>query len=128
MKDAKDESMIKAFKENVSVEIVAHLTLVGKSKQEVGLIVDEFSDLGIKKIVALRGDVAKGSFVAHQDGFKNTAEFVGASVWRAGKAGGTSVSVHRNHSPAITQYTYPMIKHMPSTRHLIILFAYMHAP
>ncbi len=72
----KSVGLIKAFKENVGVEIVAHLTLVGKSKQEVSLIVDEFSDLGIKKIVALRGDVAKGSFVAHQDGFKNTAEFV----------------------------------------------------
>ena len=63
--------LIKAFKESVNVEVVAHLTLVGKSKQELNFIVDEFSSMGVTKIVALRGDVAEGSFIAHQDGFQN---------------------------------------------------------
>ena len=72
----KSVGLIKAFKESVDVEVVAHLTLVGKSKQELSFIVDEFSSMGVTKIVALRGDVAEGSFIAHQDGFQNTAEFV----------------------------------------------------
>ena len=72
----KSMGLIKAFKDNVDVEVVAHLTLVGKNKQEVSFIVDEFRSIGITKIVALRGDLAQGAFVAHADGFKNTAEFV----------------------------------------------------
>ena len=72
----KSVGLVKAFKASVDVEVVAHLTLVGKSKQEVSFIVDEFSAMGVTKIVALRGDVAEGSFIANQDGFENTAEFV----------------------------------------------------
>jgi methylenetetrahydrofolate reductase (NADPH) len=72
----KSVGLVKAFKASVDVEVVAHLTLVGKSKQEVSFIVDEFSAMGVTKIVALRGDVAEGSFIVNQDGFQNTAEFV----------------------------------------------------
>ena len=68
--------LIKAFKESHNIDIVAHLTLVGKTKNQLDLIIDEFKELGVTKIVALRGDVAEGNFLAHKEGFENTSEFV----------------------------------------------------
>ena len=68
--------LIKAFKESHNIDIVAHLTLVGKTKNQLNLIIDEFKELGVTKIVALRGDVAEGNFLAHKEGFANTSEFV----------------------------------------------------
>ena len=68
--------LIKAFRENHDIDLVAHLTLVGKSKNQLKLIVNEFKELGVNKIVALRGDVAEGHFVGHKEGFTNTADFV----------------------------------------------------
>jgi methylenetetrahydrofolate reductase (NADPH) len=72
----KSIGLIKAFKEKTNIEIVAHLTLVGKSKANLIKIVNEFKSLGIKKIVALRGDSVEGKFQSHPDGFYNTADFV----------------------------------------------------
>ena len=51
----KSIGLIKAFKENTDIDIAAHLTLVGKSKDELSLIVDDFKLLGVNKIVAIRG-------------------------------------------------------------------------
>ena len=50
----KSVGLIKAFKEKTDIEIVAHLTLVGKSKKELSRIINEFKLLGIRKVVALR--------------------------------------------------------------------------
>ena len=72
----KSVGLIKAFRENTEIDIVAHLTLVGKSKEELSLIVNEFKSLGVKKVVALRGDSPDGKFQAHPSGFSNTADFV----------------------------------------------------
>ena len=68
--------LIKAFKNKTNVEIVAHLTLVGKSKSDLRTIIESFKTLGVNKIVALRGDSPEGKFHAHPDGFFNTADFV----------------------------------------------------
>ena len=65
----KSIGLIKAFKEKTNIEIVAHLTLVGKSKADLIKIVNEFKSLGIKKVVALRGDSLEGKFQSHPDGF-----------------------------------------------------------
>jgi len=72
----KSVGLIKAFKEKTDIEIVAHLTLVGKSKKELSRIINEFKLLGIRKVVALRGDSPDGEFKARADGFSNTADFV----------------------------------------------------
>ena len=72
----KSEGLIKAFKENTDIDIVAHLTLVGKSKEDIKKIIHEFKSLGVNKIVALRGDSLEGKFEAHPEGFFNTADFV----------------------------------------------------
>ena len=72
----KSEGLIRAFRENTDVDIVAHLTLAGKSRAELTEIIHKFKLLGVNKIVALRGDSLEGKFKAHPEGFFNTAEFV----------------------------------------------------
>jgi methylenetetrahydrofolate reductase (NADPH) len=72
----KSSGLIKEFKRETNVEVIAHLTLVGKSKSDLKRIIDEFKSLGVQKIVALRGDSPEGKFQAHPDGFYNTSDFV----------------------------------------------------
>ncbi|HEV7434032.1 MAG TPA: methylenetetrahydrofolate reductase [NAD(P)H] [Pseudorhizobium sp.] len=57
----------------------AHLTCVDASRDEVQAVVAEYKTLGVRHIVALRGDPASGvgtSYVPHPDGFGDTAELV----------------------------------------------------
>ena len=72
----KSIGLIKAFKEKTNIDIVAHLTLVGKSKTDLIKIINEFKSLGVSKVVALRGDSLEGKFQSHPKGFHNTADFV----------------------------------------------------
>ena len=73
----KSLGLIEAFKKDFpDLDVAAHLTLVGKSVDEVSSILDQFKELGINKIVAVRGDSPDGAFVTHPNGFKNTADFV----------------------------------------------------
>ena len=72
----KSVGLIKAFNNITEVDVVAHLTLVDKSRDDLKKIIDEFKSLGIKKVVALRGDSPDGKFQAHPDGFFNTSDFV----------------------------------------------------
>jgi methylenetetrahydrofolate reductase (NADPH) len=57
----------------------AHLTCVGASRGEIDEIVDRYHDIGVRHIVALRGDPAAGlgtPFVAHPDGYQSSADLV----------------------------------------------------
>ena|SRR5210317_495933 len=72
----KSIGLIKAFKEKTNIDIVSHLTLVGKSKTDLIKIINEFKSLGVSKVVALRGDSLEGKFQSHPEGFHNTADFV----------------------------------------------------
>jgi methylenetetrahydrofolate reductase (NADPH) len=57
----------------------AHLTCVGASQGEIDEIVDRYHDIGVRHIVALRGDPATGigtPYVAHPDGYKTSPELV----------------------------------------------------
>ena len=73
----KSLGLIKAFKKYFpNLDVAAHLTLVGKSVDDISNIVGEFKELGVNKIVAIRGDSPDGAFITHPDGYKNTADFV----------------------------------------------------
>ena len=72
----KSIGLIKAFKEKTNIDIVSHLTLVGKSKTDLIKIINEFKSLGVSKVVALRGDSLESKFQPHPEGFHNTADFV----------------------------------------------------
>jgi methylenetetrahydrofolate reductase (NADPH) len=56
----------------------AHLTCVGASRNEVNEIAREYWDLGVRNIVALRGDPSEAGtkYQPHTDGYRDAAELV----------------------------------------------------
>jgi methylenetetrahydrofolate reductase (NADPH) len=57
----------------------AHLTCVGASCGEIDDIVDRYHDVGVRHIVALRGDPATGigtPYVAHAEGYRTSSNLV----------------------------------------------------
>jgi len=56
----------------------AHLTCVGASRDEVDAIARDYWQLGVRHLVALRGDPPEpgAGFAAHPDGYANAAELV----------------------------------------------------
>jgi methylenetetrahydrofolate reductase (NADPH) len=56
----------------------AHLTCVNASKAEIAEIAGQYWDVGVRHIVALRGDPPRGEgkFVCHPQGYANAAELV----------------------------------------------------
>jgi methylenetetrahydrofolate reductase (NADPH) len=56
----------------------AHLTCVGSSRDEVDAIARDYWQIGVRHLVALRGDPpeAGARFEAHPDGYKDAAELV----------------------------------------------------
>jgi methylenetetrahydrofolate reductase (NADPH) len=61
-----------------SLTPAAHLTCVGASRGEVDDVARAYWDLGVRHIVALRGDPSEAgtSFAPHPDGYANAAELV----------------------------------------------------
>jgi len=57
----------------------AHLTCVGAARGEIDDIVSRYHDLGVRHIVALRGDPPGGigtAYTTHRDGYRSSAELV----------------------------------------------------
>jgi methylenetetrahydrofolate reductase (NADPH) len=57
----------------------AHLTCVGAARGEIDDIVSRYHDIGVRHIVALRGDPAGGigtAYTTHPDGYRTSAELV----------------------------------------------------
>lgn len=59
--------------------VVAHLTCLNHSKDEIFSIVEKYHENGIENIMALRGDppVGQAKFIPHEDGFRFAADLVG---------------------------------------------------
>jgi methylenetetrahydrofolate reductase (NADH) len=65
----------------------AHLTCVGAARGEIDEIVDRYHDVGVRHIVALRGDPATGigtQFVAHPEGYQTSPELIAGIKKRHG--------------------------------------------
>ncbi len=65
----------------------AHLTCVGAERGEIDEIVDRYHDVGVRHIVALRGDPATGigtPYVAHPQGYQTSPELVAGIKKRHG--------------------------------------------
>lgn len=60
----------------LDVQAAQHLTCVGHSKDDIDQILQELEDVGVQRVLALRGDPPKGesSFETHPDGFANARD------------------------------------------------------
>ena len=72
----KSLDLIKELSSRSTTKIVAHLTLVEKTKDRIAQIVQQFRLLGIKTILAVRGDSLDKSYQSTEDGFLETSEFI----------------------------------------------------
>jgi methylenetetrahydrofolate reductase (NADPH) len=65
----------------------AHLTCVGAARGEIDEIVDRYHDVGVRHIVALRGDPPGGigtTYATHPEGYQSSAELVAGIKKRHG--------------------------------------------
>ena len=72
-------NLVKAIHTETDVSVAAHLTCVGSSIYETNTLIEDYIKLGIKKIVALRGDsnqLGNRSYVPHPSGFQTTSDLI----------------------------------------------------
>ena len=62
---------VEAIQRNYGLNVAAHLTCVDATRAETMTIAESYAAIGVKEIVALRGDAPKGAerFTPHPDGF-----------------------------------------------------------
>lgn len=72
------EQLVVRIRKETPLNVVAHLTSVGASKEQVRAQLQRFVDGGIENVLALRGDPPKGvaNFTPAPDGFRYAAEMV----------------------------------------------------
>jgi methylenetetrahydrofolate reductase (NADPH) len=67
------------------VEVAAHLTCVGQSVDDVNSVIERYEQLGVSRIVALRGDPPAGvdaPYAPHPAGYRRTSDLVAAVAGR----------------------------------------------
>ena len=71
---------VSALAKTTDLNVAAHLTCVGATKDETLEIAKGYAEAGVREIVALRGDPPKGegSFTPHPEGFANSCELIEA--------------------------------------------------
>jgi methylenetetrahydrofolate reductase (NADPH) len=70
---------LKRLTDETRLNAAGHLTCVGKSKTEVDKVIRAYAAMGVRHIVALRGDPPGGlgaKFLPHPEGYKNAADLV----------------------------------------------------
>ena len=71
--------LVTRIKKESDLEVVAHLTCVGSTREEVARILDDYDQAGVHNILALRGDMPKGmtEWNPRGEGFEHAADLVG---------------------------------------------------
>lgn len=71
---------VAAIQGNYGLNVAAHLTCVEATRAETLAIAEQYAAVGVREIVALRGDAPKGAahFTPHPEGFRDTVELVAA--------------------------------------------------
>ena len=72
-------AVVKRIAKETSLTVVAHLTCVGATVDELRTVIRDFSDAGIRNVLALRGDMPGGpeaTWEATQGGLAHAAELV----------------------------------------------------
>jgi len=74
----KTREWVETIQKRFSIPAMAHFTCVGSKKTEILESLKELSDVGIRNIMALRGDPPKGEeeFVTVKDGFAHASELI----------------------------------------------------
>ena len=71
------KSLVMKMQQNTGIPTASHLTCVAATKHEVDELAKLYYAIGIKHIVALRGDMpGGGSFVPHPDGYAGSVEMI----------------------------------------------------
>src|SRR5689334_10475430 len=75
---AKTVDLVERIQRELNIRAMAHLTCVGHTADEIGGILDELWNDGVRNVLALRGDPPAGqtNFVATQGGFAHADELV----------------------------------------------------
>lgn len=70
--------LVGRIQHEAGIESMAHLTCVAATRDEIRHVLDELQELGVKNVLALRGDPPKGerAFVAPEGGFAHASELV----------------------------------------------------
>lgn len=100
---ARSYDTLTAATELAECPVAAHLTCVGVPRHQVADVVDRYLALGIRHIVALRGDPPEGidaPYVPHPDGFESTAELVSA-IREQGSSAGVDLTVSVSAYPEV---------------------------
>ena len=71
-------AIVERLCKETDLNVAAHLTCVGASKNQVNAVAEDFLNLGANQIVALRGDPPVGTekYTPHPDGYENAADLV----------------------------------------------------
>jgi methylenetetrahydrofolate reductase (NADPH) len=67
------------IKQKHGLEVMAHLSCVGETREGLAQILDRFAEIGIENVLALRGDPPRGEteFRPPEDGLSSAAELAG---------------------------------------------------
>lgn len=70
--------IVARIKRETDLEVMAHLTCSGQTKEQVHSVLLQLEDMGIENVLALRGDPPKGQdrFVPHEGGFEYASELI----------------------------------------------------
>ncbi|MGF1635080.1 MAG: methylenetetrahydrofolate reductase [NAD(P)H] [Phycisphaerae bacterium] len=72
---SKTVELTEKVQNEIGLTAMAHLTCVGHTKDEIGEILDELWNAGVKNVLALRGDAPTGGrWAQHEGGFANSTE------------------------------------------------------
>src|SRR5512133_2962302 len=74
----KTVELVERIQSEIGIRSMAHLTCVGHTADEIGRILDDLWNAGIRNVLALRGDPPAGqtTFTATQGGFANADALV----------------------------------------------------
>lgn len=99
-----------ALKDDLGLEVMAHLSCVGETAQGLDLTLDRLQAAGIDNIFALRGDPPRGEsdFIQPEGGFGSSAELAGHITGRYGFSVGAACfpEVHPEAPDLETDLTY----------------------
>ena len=75
---SKTVQLVGEIQQDLGLPAMAHLTCVGHTRDEIGEILDQLWDRGVRNVLALRGDPPAGekSFSPVDGGFQNSTELV----------------------------------------------------